>query len=103
VENGRRTVCTAEPSLITVPEARVFILKCNTYLKRDPGRPNVDRLSPCDENGLYPGQQAPPVDYTDFDPEEIVDTPPVPLSLLEMHTEERKLQEYLSAEPECDT
>ena len=64
-------VCTADPYLITLPQtSRVFILKCNTYLKRDPG----DSLRPICLNagpdGLFPGQLKPPIDYSDVDPDE---------------------------------
>jgi hypothetical protein len=101
------TVCTAEPSLITVPEARVFILKCNTYLKRDPGR-GIDRLSPCDENGLYPGQSAPPVDHSDEDPEEELFKLEQELDVPFKHrfynnTKSTSSGECVSVEPECDT
>ena len=79
VEMGRTLVCTANPQFITVPSARVFILKCNTYLKRDLGQ-QIKPLLPCDEFGLYPGQCRPPADYSDLDEDNVI-----------------------SAEPECST
>lgn len=63
-------VCTTDPIFIHPPESRVFILKCNTYRKRDPG----DKLSPWspkESDGLYPGQLRPPIDYSNTDPENL--------------------------------
>ena len=70
LEDGVK-VCTTDPVLIHVPESRVFILKCNTYLKRDRGD-KLSQWSPKLPDGLYPGQIKPPVDYSDRDPDEPV-------------------------------
>lgn len=65
-------VCDADgASLMKVPDSRVFILKCNTYLKRPEGtslRPMCQSLG---SDGLYPGQLRPPVDMSDFDAEDM--------------------------------
>jgi hypothetical protein len=94
------------------------MLKCNTYLKRDTGRP-IERLLPCDESGLFPGQCRPPIDHTDVDPEEELfkleqeldvpfkdrfynvpnETPPKACIMADTPGG----GEYVSAEPECDT
>ena len=59
-----------DPSLIVVPSARVFMLKCNTYLKRDPGD-HLRPICPIDrDSGLFPGQLKPPTTFAD-DPEEV--------------------------------
>jgi hypothetical protein len=94
------TVCQADdPILITMPESRVFVLKCNTYLKRTKGE-QLRPISPCGADGLYLGQLKPPTDYTDYDPaekEEVhVPAPVFPEELVEAC-------EYLTKEPECDT
>jgi len=71
LEDGVK-ICTTDPVFIHPAESRVFILKCNTYLKRLPG----DKLgpwSPKDPDGFYPGQLRPPLDLSDFDAED--DTP----------------------------
>jgi hypothetical protein len=65
-EDGGQLICMADPRFITIPASRVFVLKCNTYLKRDPG----DHLHPiCNvgEDGLFPGQLPYPIDMSDFD------------------------------------
>jgi hypothetical protein len=124
---GGITVCQAEnPTLITLPESRVFVLKCNTYLKRDPG----DFLQPIclnvDSSGLFPGQLKPPIDYTDFDPDatavEPQPTPVVKITLGHLMSEETSCDIHMptkevaerscifsaapaakAVEPECDT
>jgi hypothetical protein len=74
VENGRNMICVADPIFIRVPEARVFVLKCNTYQKRDTGDWFIQPLDPVGVDGLYPGQLKTPIDYSDFDPEELEPT-----------------------------
>jgi hypothetical protein len=109
VENMRTLICVADPIFITVPEARVFIRKCNTYLKRDDGD-SCQPLDPIGADGLYPGQLKTPKDYSDFDPEEHGHIPkPVQdkayRDLMEKGSDTHvtgQEQEYITEE-ECDT
>lgn len=55
VEESNRLVCTTNPSFITIPESRVFVLKCNTYLKRDL-EDFLRPICPIGSDGLFPGQ-----------------------------------------------
>jgi polygalacturonase len=70
-EDDEQRICTANPQLITIPSSRVFVLKCNTYLKRDPG----DHLKPIctvGRDGLFPGQLPYPIDVSDVVAEDTV-------------------------------
>ena len=68
-------VCTVEPVLMHPAESRVFILKCNTYLKRDEGD-SLRPWSPKAADGLYPGQLRPPRDLSHYDADD-----PTPVDL----------------------
>jgi hypothetical protein len=54
-------VCFTTPSFISIPSARVFVLKCNTYLKREPGD-RLRAICPVGPDGLFPGQLKAPID-----------------------------------------
>jgi hypothetical protein len=72
------TVCTLkDPRFYRLNDSRSFILKCGAYHRRTDwtadGRAPVRHLVVIEpEDYLYPGQLAPPADYTDIDPDEIV-------------------------------
>jgi hypothetical protein len=55
------TVCIGDPIFIRMPESRSFILKCNTYQKRDPGE-TIKPITNVMADGLYPGQIRPGYD-----------------------------------------
>jgi hypothetical protein len=92
-------VCTLdEASFITVATLQGWMLKCNSYKYRPAGEAIQPNISPgLGADGLYPGQIKPPMDYTDFDPEEIIVPPPVVAAVL---TDQG---DYPTVEPECDT
>jgi hypothetical protein len=74
---GGEMICTVkDPYFFRIPDARSFILKCNSYVRRADWTP--DGLAPVRKlvsvlrpDGLYPGQIKPPADYSDIDPDEV--------------------------------
>ena len=70
-EEHDELICLGNPKFMKVPDSRVFILKCNTYLKRDPGTSLRAMCKSIGPDGLFPGQLKPPIDYSDIDPEEV--------------------------------
>jgi hypothetical protein len=84
-----------------IPEARVFVLKCNTYLKRDVGD-SLRPICPIHIDGLFDGQLKPPYQ---------TDPPELPAELVEavevlttpMPAEQKSYVTGKTLTEECDT